>query len=69
MTLPFLFGLVLATFLLAQRRSGMAAVALGLTLGIKHAAWFFLPFYLAYTMPEQLDLRSVRALFRGTWPL
>ncbi len=42
---------------------------MGFTLVIKHSAWFFLPFYFAYLMPEPLNKKSILTLFRRTWPL
>lgn len=60
-----LFGLVLATVLLAKRHATVSALVLGLTLAMKHTAWFFLPFFFVYFLPRRPTLASVRtALWR-----
>jgi hypothetical protein len=64
-----LFGLVLTTVLLAQKRVALSAVILGLTVMLKHSAWFFLPFYFVYLLPSgRLTISSVRHVLRLTWP-
>ena len=64
-----LFGLVLTTVLLVKRRVMLSAITLGLTVMIKHSAWFFLPFYFVYLLPPgQLTMRGIRRVLRLTWP-
>lgn len=63
------FGLVLTTVLLARHRVSTSALALGLTLSVKHSAWLFLPFYFAYLFPTRLTRDSVRHLVLQTFPL
>ncbi len=64
-----IFGLVLTTLLLTRHRVAASALALGLTLGVKHSAWLFLPFYLAYLSPKPFTRDALRTLFLQTWPL
>jgi hypothetical protein len=67
--LVVLFGLVVVTFFLVQRRIHASAIVLGLTLMTKQTAWFFLPFYLLYITPLPLTLQSIRSVLSKTWPL
>jgi hypothetical protein len=64
-----LFGLLFATVLLTRRRVGASAIVLGLTLAVKHQAWFFLPFYFAYLLPRPLTWQSVRIVLRRILPM
>lgn len=64
-----LLGLVLSTALLSRRHTKSSAFVLGLTLTIKHQAWFFLPFYLLYTLPKELNRRTVANWVLSLWPL
>ncbi|MFO7678610.1 MAG: hypothetical protein R6X34_01025 [Chloroflexota bacterium] len=64
-----LFGLVLTTVLLVKRHVALSAVVLGMTVMLKHSAWFFLPFYFVYLLPPgRLTMHSARQLLRLTWP-
>ncbi|MCB8954097.1 MAG: hypothetical protein H6650_19000 [Ardenticatenales bacterium] len=64
-----LAGLVLTTFLLLRGRITISAIILGFTLMVKHSAWFFLPFYFWYLLPDGLSWRGLRNLLRQTWPM
>lgn len=65
-----LFGVVLTTLLLAGGRPKIAAFVLGLTLMIKHQAWFFVPFYLYYSwLREPIETRTVGRWLISFWPL
>lgn len=64
-----ILGLVLVTFLLSRRHLAASAVVLGLTMMLKHSAWFFLPFYLFYLWDGRFSRASLVAVVRRTWPL
>ena len=64
-----LFGLVLCTAFLAHGYNKSSAFVLGLTLMVKHQAWFFLPFYLLYTLPKPINLASIKKWLISLWPL
>jgi len=57
-----LLGLVVTTLLLMRRHITASAIVLGLTLAVKHPAAFFVPFYLAYLVPEKITLAALRRL-------
>ncbi len=59
-----IFGLVLTTILLARRWVVVSALVLGLTLGVKHSAWLFLPFYFIYLFPEHMTRDALRSMLR-----
>jgi hypothetical protein len=63
------FGLLLATVLLARRHVSASALVLGLTLAVKHQAWFFIPFFFVYLLPRPLTWQSVRAVLRQIVPM
>jgi hypothetical protein len=63
------FGLMLATVLLVRRHVSASALVLGLTLAVKHQAWFFIPFYFVYLLPHPLSWQSVRAALRQILPM
>lgn len=54
-----LFGLLATTVLLARQRISASALVLGLTLAVKHQAWFFVPFYFVYLLPRPLSWQAV----------
>ncbi len=64
-----IFGLLLATTLLARRHINASALVLGLTLAVKHQAWFFLPFYFVYLLPRPMSWQSLRAALRRILPM
>ncbi|MBI3912992.1 MAG: hypothetical protein HY327_02165 [Chloroflexi bacterium] len=64
-----LFGLVLVTFLLSRRWSLAAGIVLGITLAVKHSAWFFVPFYFFYLQPPPWTRATVRGLARQALPI
>jgi hypothetical protein len=64
-----LFGLLGATALLARCHFDASAIVLGLTLAVKHQAWFFLPFYFVYLLPRSVSWQSVRAVLRQLLPM
>lgn len=55
-----LFGLVLTTVLLARRWTFASAIVLGLTIAVKHSAWFFVPLYFFYLLPERISRAAIR---------
>lgn len=63
------FGLLLTTLLLAKHHVTASAFALGLTLAVKHLAWFFLPFYYLYLLPQDFSFSSIRRVLKQTLPL
>ncbi len=64
-----LFGLVVTTILLARQHITASAVVLGLTLAVKQPAAFFVPFYLAYLVPEKITAASLRHLAWQVGPM
>ena len=64
-----MFGLVLTSILLAYQRIGLSALVLGLTLMSKHTAWFFVPFYFVYLLPEPVNLKTIRTTLLKISPL
>lgn len=61
--------LVLALVFLRQRHVGASAFVIGLAMATKHQAWFFLPFYFLYLLPERPKFSDLRSLLIRTWPL
>ena len=64
-----LFWLILTSVLLARQQTVAAGVTFGLALVTKHQAWFFLPFFLAYTAPRPLTRDDARRWLVSLWPL
>lgn len=64
-----LFWMIVATLFLAKKHIGWAAFAVGMSLATKHQAWFFLPFFLVYTMPRDLTKHNIRKWFVSLWPM
>ncbi len=64
-----LCGLLCATVLLVQRHVGTSMLVLGLTLVVKHQAWFFVPFYVTYLLPRPLNWQSARTVLRQMLPM
>jgi len=54
-----LFGLLLTSIFLTRQNLFAASLILGLTLGIKHLAWLFLPFYALYLVGDDCNRRRV----------
>jgi len=63
------FGLLLATVLLVRHRISASASVFGLTLAVKHQAWFFVPFYFVYILPRPLSWQSARVVLRQNLPM
>ena len=63
------FGLLLATVLLVRRHISASSLVLGLTLAVKHQAWFFLPFYFVYLLPRPMSWQSLRVALRQILPM
>lgn len=64
-----LLGLILATTLLSRKRNSLSLFILGLTLMLKHQAWFFLPFFLLHTLPKSITKLSIKHWLLSLWPL
>ena len=64
-----MFGLVLTTVLLVHRQVAWSAVVLGLMVATKHSAWFFLPFYFVYLLPDPVNLKTIRTTLLKISPL
>lgn len=64
-----LLGLVLSTLFIAKRQVSVSALVLGLTVMTKHTAWFFVPFYFFYLLPEKINFQTIRKILRDTWLL
>ena len=64
-----LFGLVLASLLLARRHVTWSALVLGCLIAIKQTGLFFVPFYLVYLLSEEISWKSLRALLYQVWPM
>ncbi len=64
-----LLGLLLTTVLLVQNHVSTSALVLGLTMAVKHTAWFFLPFYLVFLLAGQVNWESIRRVLVRVSPL
>jgi hypothetical protein len=64
-----LLGLMITTFLLAKGHTRSASAVLGLAVASKHLAWFFVPFYFIFLMPDGISRSSVSRVIGQTWPL
>jgi hypothetical protein len=64
-----LLFLMITTFLLAKGHTRLASAVLGLAVASKHLAWFFVPFYYIFLMPDGVSRSSVRSVIGQTWPL
>jgi hypothetical protein len=59
-----LFGLLLATAFAKRGQIEWSACALGLTMAVKHSAWFFLFFWIVYLLPRPLTWKNANQLLR-----
>ena len=64
-----LLGLILATTLLSRKHNNLSLFILGLTLMLKHQAWFFLPFFVFHTLPKPVTKSSIKHWLLSLWPL
>ncbi len=67
--IAILVWMVLATVLLAQKHVRWASLALGLALATKHQAWFFLPFFMAYTAIRPFSKETLYYWLKNLWPM
>ncbi len=67
--IAILVWMVLATLFLAKGHVRWAALVLGLALATKHQAWFFLPFFMAYTAVRPFSPETIRSWLKNLWPM
>ncbi len=64
-----LFGFVLLSLLLVRRHVTSSALVLGCLIATKHPVLFFVPFYLVYLLPEEINWKSLRTVLLQIWPM
>jgi hypothetical protein len=61
--------LMLTTYLLASGHPRLASLALGFAVAAKQMAWFFVPFYFIFLLPDGMSWADLKRVLRQTWPL